>query len=211
MAGKTEDDLFALAAQAGGDEADKEAGFLDGGIFLGPERGQVDPGFETRVKPPADKGTPTKKPADKGERAKLPRGSQVEKQAADIAETLEEKFAVIFGLLSGVAPVTGVYGVENSPKAIRALLDIGKRRPAVMRALTTVANGADGLEIGKFVLGVVVALQVDFGRLQGDELPAQVFGVTEIINEFMVQTDAPAPNTNVTGQSVNADRFQPVS
>jgi hypothetical protein len=142
----------------------------------------------------------------------MPRGTVVEKQAADIAETLEEKFAVIFGLMTGVAPVTGTYGVENSPKAIRALLDIGKRRPAVMRALLTVANGADGLEIGKFILGIVVALQVDFGKLQGDEMPARVFGVTDIIEQFFVpENQPPTDNPNVTGQATNAPRFQPVS
>lgn len=212
MAGKAnteEDDLFKLAAQGGGTEA--ATGLSDVGVLFGAEPGReevTDLGYSTRVKAPT-KDAP-KKPGTT-ERAKLPRGTNVEKQAADIAETLEEKFAVIFGLLSGVAPVTGVYGVENSPKAIRALLDIGKRRPAVMRALMTVANGADGLEIGKFIMGIVMALQVDFGRMRGDELPAQVFGVTEIINNIMVDNEAPPENNNVMGQTVNGQRFEPVS
>lgn len=204
----TEDDLFALAAQGGTSEA--ETGLPDGRIFQGPDGQVKDPGFETRVKAPSSKEKPAEKETPK-ERAKLPRGTQVEKQAADIGETLEEKLAIIFGLLSGVAPITSTYGVENSPKAIRALLDIGKRRPAVMRALMTVANGADGLEIGKFVLGIVVALQVDFGKLQGNELPARVFGVTEIIEQFFIDENAPVQNPNVTGQATNGPRFQPVS
>ena len=210
MAGKaaSEDDLFALADQ-GGPEA--EAGLSERRVLFGTERQVTDPGFETRVKPPADKAKPSKEQPKTTDRAKLPRGTQVEKQAADIGETLEEKFAVIFGLLSSAMPVTGTYGVENSPKAIRALLDIGKRRPAVMRALMTVANGADGLEIGKFVLGLAVCVQVDFGKLQGSELPARVFGVTDILEQFFVDENAPQQNPNVTEQATNAPRFQPVS
>lgn len=216
MAGKAaeEDDLFALAAKGGG--PDSETGLPDGRFLFGADgqevNGKEDPGFETRVKPPTDKKTTAKDAPKETTPRKLPRGSVVEKQAADIAETLEEKFAVIFGLLVGVAPVTGTYGVENSPKAIRALLDIGKRRPAVMRALMSVANGADGLEIGKFVLGVVVALQVDFGKLNGDELPARVFGVTDIMEQFFLDPNQEqGPNPNVTEQATNVPRFQPVS
>lgn len=214
MAGKAaeDDDLFALAAKGGSPEA--QAGIPDGGLLLGSDGRQVSPPpIETRVKAPSSKDSkeaPKKEGAAKTAAPKMPRGTIAEKQAADIGETLEEKFAVIFGLLSGVAPVTGTYGVENSPKAIRALLDIGKRRPAVMRALMTVANGADGLEIGKFVLGIVVALQVDFGKLNGDELPARVFGVTDVIQEFFMDGQGAPVNPNVMEQATNAPRFQPV-
>jgi hypothetical protein len=132
-----------------------------------------------------------------------------------VGENLEEKIAVIFGLASGLAPITSTYAVENSPKAISALLDIAKRRPAVLRALTKVADGADALEIAKFVLGVLVCVQVDFGRLQGDELPARAFGVTAIIQEHFVDNEGKIPteyNQNVTNQVVpNAVRFSPVA
>lgn len=210
MAGKAaeEDDLFTLAAKGGTVEA--EAGIPDGGIFLGAGgQGRVnDPGFETRVKPPTEKAGSDK--AAKVERPKMPRGSAIEKQAADIAETLEEKFAVIFGLLSGIAPVTGTYGTENAPKAINALLDIGKRRPAVMKALLKLADGADGLELGKFLVGIVVAFQVDMGRLTGTELPARAFGVTEVLEKYFMPEEG-MPNQAVTEQVVsNAPRFAPV-
>lgn len=200
-----EDDLFELAAKGGSPEA--EAGIPNGGILFGTDgQGRLnDPGFETRVKTPAEKPKD-----DKPSRPRMPRGSAVEKQAADIAETLEEKFGIIFGLLSGIAPVTGTYGTENAPKAINALLDIGKRRPAVMRALLKLADGADGLELGKFLVGIVVALQVDMGRLSGMELPARAFGVTEVLEKYFIADDG-VPNQAVTEQVVsNATRFAPV-
>jgi hypothetical protein len=214
MAGKAaqEDDLFALAAKGGSAEA--EVGFPDGGILLGPDgRRGVNPapdeGFKTRVKPPVNaKDTPKEVPTKR-----LPRGNVAEKQAADIAETLEEKFAMLFGLLAGVVPVTSTYGTENAPKAITALLDIGKRRPGVMKALLKIADGADTLELGKFILGIVVALQVDFGKLQGDEIQAKAFGVTAVLEKYFKNPEyAGSENPNVTEQVVsNGQRFSPVA
>jgi hypothetical protein len=140
----------------------------------------------------------------------MPRGSAIEKTAADIAETLEEKFALIFGLLTNALPVTGTYGVENSPKAVRALMDIGKRRPAVMRALLKIADGADGMEIAKFALGLAVAVQVDMQKMNGDELIARSVGVTEVLEKYFLDPEEQSPNSNVTEQTTHA-RFQPVS
>lgn len=118
---------------------------------------------------------------------------------------------MLFGLLSGVVPVTATYGTENAPKAITALLDIGKRRPAVMKALLKIADGADTLELGKFLLGIIVALQVDFGKLNGDEIQAKAFGVTAVLDKYFRNPEHP-DNQNVTEQVTNGgSRFSPVA
>lgn len=204
----SEEDLFALAAQAGGTGA--QAGFPDGRFLQGTggeAGGLKDPGFETRVRPPAD----GKKPEPKAT-PKMPRGSAAEKTAADIADTLEDKFTVFFTMMAGVAPVTSVYGVENSPKAIKALLDIGKRRPTVMKALTKIADGADGMQLGVFAAGIVASLGVDFGRLQGDELFPRSVGVTEILEKHFKNPDyEESANPNVTEQTTHAKRFAPLA
>lgn len=211
-AAREEDDLFALAAKGGTPEA--EAGIPDAGILLGPDgRRGVNPapdeGFKTRVKAPT---AAEKKAAPDATKKAAPRGTVLEKQAADIAETLEEKFAMLFGLLSGVVPVTATYGTDNSSKAITALLDIGKRRPAVMKALLKIADGADTLELGKFVLGLIIALQVDFGKLNGDEIQARAFGVTAIMDKYFRNPDyVPSDNPNVMEQTTNGKRFSPVA
>lgn len=208
---REEDDLFALAAKGGSPEA--QEGIPDGGILLGPDgRRGVNPapdeGFKTRVKAP----TAAEKKAAPETKKAAPRGTVAEKQAADIAETLDEKFAMLFGLLSGVVPVTATYGTENSTKAITALLDIGKRRPAVMKALLKIADGADTLELGKFLLGLIIALQVDFGKLNGDEIQARAFGVTAVMDKYFRNPDyVPSDNPNVTEQATNGKRFSPVA
>ncbi len=206
MAAQSEDDLFALAAKAGNSEA--KEGIPDGRVFL--EQAEVDLGFETRVKAPTKKAATKPEKPRESEKRPLARGSRGEKEAADIAETLEQKTAEMFSLLIGVAPVTSVYAVDNSPKAIRALVDIGKRRPAVMKALQMFANGADGVEIGRFLLGVVIALQVDFGKLRGDELPARAFGITAILEEHFTEDSGPS-NPGMTGQALYGQQFTPVS
>lgn len=213
------EELARLAAEGG--EAPpvrvqaEEEGSLLGQLLQGPGPEGVDNGepepFQTRVKAPGDK--PSKA---KIGRAKPAARTATERELAAVGDNLEEKIAVIFGLASGVAPVTSVYAVENSPKAIHALLEIAKRRPAVLRALTQVADGANALEIGKFVLGILVCIQVDTGRLQGDEIQARAFGVTDVIARNFVDNEGKIPtqydeNPSVMVQEVpSALRFQPI-
>lgn len=138
---------------------------------------EIPPPVPTRVKANKDDG---KKEVPK----KPPRGTAAERQLAEIGENLEEKIAQTAMLLSGVLPVTSVYGAENSPKAVAALLSICKRRPKWLGYLEKAADGIDALELAKFFGGLVVAFQVDMGRMKGDEMPAQAFGVTSILAEF---------------------------
>lgn len=228
MAGKAEDDLFKLAAQGGSEEASAEAGLSVGPIFLEPEsdgrrpainQNGDDPGFETRVKPPSSvrrgraessRSDSSGKSAEKKTPGR-PRGSASERSIEEVSTAIEEKFAEFFGYISIGLPVTGTYGAENSEKAVKALISIGKRRPAVMKALMKIADGADGMDIGKFAMGLVVAVQVDMQRLPGDVLIARATGVTAVIEKYFVEENQ-MPNPNVTGQETYASpRFQPVS
>lgn len=180
------DSLDSVAGgDSGGTEAvrpESEAGFpfeLLSGSDLAAEPDPV----PTRVKSSKDKPAESKTPP------KVPRGTASERQLAEIGESLEEKVVQASFLLAGLAPVTSAYAAENSPKAINALLSIAKRRPAVLKYLSKAADGVDALEIAKFIGGLVVAIQVDTQRLRGDELPAQAFGVTAILEEHFWNQD----------------------
>lgn len=144
---------------------------------------------------PLGEDSPKRGPKAKQEKpARTPRGTASERQLAEIGEALEEKVAGVGALLSGIAPITSVYAVERSPRAIAALLSIAKRRPKVLAALSKAADGVDIMEIAQFIGGLVVAVQVDAGRLKGNELPAQAFGVTQIIEDyFSEREDDPNP------------------
>jgi hypothetical protein len=220
MVRKAEDDLYALAAKAGTEaEASTKAGVSVGTIFLEPESGQRpinekgdDPGFETRVKPP--RGRPRKTADTKPDEPK-PRGrpsrTAVERSSQEIADALQQKADEFFAVISIGLPVTGTYGVENSEKSIKALMAIAKRRPGLMKALMRVADGADGLDLGRTVLGLGVALQVDLGRIPADMLIARATGVTAIVEKYFADNDGPQ-NENVTTQVTHASpRFTPVS
>ncbi len=198
-----EDDLFKLAAE-GGSEVDPEKGLPLGTVFLGSEQRGIDqkgdPGFKTRVKEPDKSDKP--KPVARG------KGSASERSIAEIQEAIQEKFDEALAVLSMAMPVTGTYGVENSEKAVKALISIGKRRPKLLLALSKVADGADGLEIGRYLLGLAVAVQVDMQRIPYDALPAKATGVTAIVEKYFLD-DSGTPNENVTEQSTYG-RFQPV-
>lgn len=217
---KGEADLFELAQAAGKEgispskEGIPEFRILPGSESRGINQDGDDPGFETRVRSPqsgtrASNKTTDSKKSDTGKTPGRPRGSAQERTLSDIADTLEEKFTVIFTLLAVPLPVTGTYGVENAPKAVRALLSIAKRRPLVMKALMTVADGADGLEIGAFAAGLAVAVQVDMQRIQPDSLPARATGVTAVVEKYFME-EPPVQNPGMTKQESNAARFQPI-
>lgn len=149
--------------------------------------GVDNPSFETRVKTP-DKAKDPKRELPK--RA----GTASERQLQEISEALTEKIDTISAMTAGVVPVTSVYLAEYSPKAIAALVNIGKRRPAMLKVLSKAADGIDALELAKFVVGILTALQVDFGRLTGDEIPARITGVTALLDEhFRDQGEKPNP------------------
>jgi len=75
-----------------------------------------------------------------------------------------------------------------------------------------VAEGFDALAVGKFVLGLGVALQVDSNRLAPDSFPAVATGVTKIIAEhFSEDSGANNPNVTTMPEPAHAVRFQPVS
>lgn len=144
-------------------------------------------------KPSGDKPEP---------KVKASRGTASERELAEIGESLEEKMTSIGALLSGIAPVTSVYAVERSPRAIEALLSIAKRRPKVLAVLKKTADGVDALELAQFLGGLIIAMQVDAGRLKGNELPAQAFGVTAILEEyFSGREDEAVPNPAVNMQA----------
>src|SRR2546426_1140814 len=69
------------------------------------------------------------------------------------------------------------------PISVNALIDIGKRRPAVMKALLRMVDANSGLEIGKYVGGIAIAFQVDMGRIAPDALPAKITGVSAVVEE----------------------------
>jgi hypothetical protein len=209
-----EDDLFELASQAGKEDP-SEKGLSLQPIFLGPESGRVnDEGFETRVKTPDKSTSQTSPRKTEGVAEKKavgrPRGTASDRSIAEVQDAIQQKFDEAFAVVSLGLPVTGTYGVENSEKAVKALISIAKRRPKLLKALLKVADGADGIEIGRYMLGIGVALQVDMGRMQPDALPARVTGVTEVVQKYFIEPEEGEVNPNVTEQTTHA-RFQPIS
>lgn len=139
-------------------------------------------------------------------------GTAAEKRILKLQEELQEQADTLSVIMAFKLPVTSVYTAENSPKAIEALLSIAKKRPKMLDAMEKVSEGFDALAVGKFLLGLGVALQVDSGRMAPDSFPAVATGVTAIIAEHFNE-DGGTPNPNVTSmpEPAHAVRFQPVS
>lgn len=196
----------------GTEEVGAEEGFPVG--LLSGSRGLENPSFVEPltsvriVSPPDPKGRVDDIPAPSREKSSKPRGTASERQAEEIGDALTDKIVTVFAMLHGLAPVTSVYATQNSDKAVHALIAIGKRNPKILAILAKTANGVDALELGKFVLGIMVCIQVDTGRAKGDELPCRAFGVTEILEEHFWDAEEVVENPSVFVQQ--APRFAAV-
>lgn len=138
------------------------------------------------------------------------RGTAQERSLQQLAEEIETQLDTVFGLISTMMPVTGVYAVKNSEKAVKAFIEIAKNRPAVLKALSKVADGANAVTIGQYILGIMVCIQVDSGRIKPDSVPAQVLGVTAVVDEFFAEEKPSDINPNVVVMDVPHGRFSPV-
>lgn len=138
-------------------------------------------------------------------------GTASEKRILKIQAELQEQADTLAAVMSLRLPVTAVYTGENSPKAIEALLNIARKRPKMLDALEKASDGFDAMAIGKFAIGMAVALQVDTGRLDPNSFPAVATGVTKtFVENGFVETDG-ALNTNVMSmpEPAHAVRFEP--
>lgn len=199
--------LAALSGDSGGGNSgesdDKDSG-IPFPIFL-EEQTVSDDAYQTRVKV-SEKPTPKEKTDTKptfAERKTQRVGTASERQIAEIEDALIGKLDDIAVLTRDFLPVTSVYMAERGPHATKALLSIAKRRPKLLKALEKAADGVDAVEVAKFVAGIVWCIQVDFGRVDGTDIPSQVLGVTSILDEYFTDREKPDTNPSVLVQAPN--------
>lgn len=172
----------------GNPEADSQASPQDGFPFEGfRDNGGLNGDFKTRVKTPDEK--PGKDKSANKPKLDAPRGTASERQIAEIGDNLAEKAGQLSAIMSGLMPVTSVYMADRHERGITALLNIARRNPKFLAGLQKAATGIDILELAQFLGGLAVAFMVDTGRLQGNEMVAQGFGVTEIIEKYFGSED----------------------
>ena len=186
-------------------EAGEASGF-PGELFRDSEPVALNGPIRTKIKPETAKPEPpAKKKVESKPATSVPRGTASERQLAEIGDALTEKAGQLAGLLSGPMPVTAVYMGDRSERAVTALLSIAKKNPKMLAGLQKAAVGIDVMELGTFLIGFGVAMSVDMGRLQGDELICQSFGVTQILDEHFSE-----PQSENPAVMVQAPRFDPV-
>lgn len=195
------------SADGGNSEADFQASPQDGFPFEGvrDHRSGLNGDYKTRVKSPDEKSV-KEKPTTKV-KVDAPRGTASERQIAEIGDNLAEKAGQLSAIMSGLMPVTSVYLADRHERGITALLNIARRNPKFLAGLQKAATGIDILELAQFLGGMAVAFMVDTGRLQGNEMVAQGFGVTDIIEKYFGDEAEPV-NPAVT---IQAPSFVPVS
>lgn len=105
----------------------------------------------------------------------------------------------LVGALTGpVLPVTGYIILEDAEAFTQAALNLAKRHPKVLKALEKAAQVGPGITVGRFMVKIGVAMNVDSGRMQPQSPISNMMGVYEAWK--IVHPDLAQQNGNVMSE-----------
>lgn len=162
-------------------------------------------------------GAPTYRPEGKtrsGQRRRIPKfcsehatGSKVsdkpdprkmESRLKALHTDLADNVRLVGALTGPVLPVTGYIILEDADAFTQAALNLARKHPRILGALETAAQIGPGITVGRFMVKLGVAMNVDSGRIKPDAAISTFMGVWEAYQ--IVHPDiANQMNTNPTG------------
>lgn len=112
-------------------------------------------------------------PAQAERSSALKTESRLKALHTDLADNIR-----LVGALAGpVLPVTGYIILEDAEAFTQAALNLAKRHPKIIGALEKAAQVGPGITIGRFMVKLGVAMNVDSGRMQPDSAISNMMGV----------------------------------
>lgn len=146
-------------------------------------------------------------------KTKSPKTPRSARQPTPTTELEQIETSLLEGLtkfgsaITPVAPIPGVYTIQNAESVSGALTRLAAKNPALLKALSGSSTVMDYVAVGVFGVGLVVAIQVQTGRISADSVAARNFGLTDIALEFY-PTLAQAP-IEVTEVDEGSGAFAP--
>lgn len=112
-----------------------------------------------------------------------PKSQGLETRLKALQVDLSDNMKTAGAICGAVLPVTGYILVEDSDDFTNAIIRLARRHPRALLALEKAAEVGPGVVVGKELLKLGVALQVDGGKLQPDAIPSKYLGVERVYNE----------------------------
>lgn len=112
-----------------------------------------------------------------------PRASRGTARLAVLETDLTREMVVFGKQVSRVAPITGITLVDRSSRTAAALCKVAAKNEKVLLVLEASTSILPYLDLSETVVAVLLATMIDFGRIDPNAVPAQIFGLTETYNE----------------------------
>ena len=101
----------------------------------------------------------------------------------NITADLQQGIGELAGTIAPVTPVTTAVLVMQGPSTIDAITRLAAPYPRVLDGLEIAAKSVPFMAVGKFLVAIVIALSVDFGRTQPYGWVGEVTGVAKAAHE----------------------------
>lgn len=162
--------------------------------------------FEGRGRKPKD--CPEHRPRAGSTRASAGGGTS-ERKLTKLKEDLASQFAKLGKGMASAMPVAGTVTVMRSANTADAMVELCKNNPKALKALYAAAQAVPALDLGEYVGMMVIAVQVDTGRMAPDHRAAELFGVTEVYEKLY--GSMPASVAERPLRTAEPPTFHPVS
>jgi hypothetical protein len=105
-------------------------------------------------------------------------------ELATIETSIVEGLTKLGSAVTPVAPIPGVYTIQTAEDIGGILTRLAAKNPAMLKALSGSSTVMDYVGLGVWGVGMVIAVQVQLGRIPADSPAAKNYGLTDIAVEF---------------------------
>jgi hypothetical protein len=136
--------------------------------------------------PALDDIEPEEKPKRRTRQPRDPNAPKVTRQSSDVklAAELLEPLAMLGQAISFISPTGGAVIMARGEVTTAALVKFAKGHPKMRAALANISKVSPAAELVQTVAMVLIAVQIDFGKLEPNAPFAVLTGVTSIHTEM---------------------------
>lgn len=114
-----------------------------------------------------------------------------------LVEDLLVPYAIIAEASALIAPTASALLITRGEKTVQALVKIGMKHPAMLKAMKTASVIGPGAEIATTIVGVVIAVAVDLGRIPPEHPLSLSTGVAQLYMEMHPDRFQPEPGNSM--------------
>jgi hypothetical protein len=97
----------------------------------------------------------------------------------DLEIDLADNIRLVGAIAGPVMPTTGYIIMEEADGFTNAALKLAVKNPRILKALETAAQVGPGVKVGKTLVKIGIAINVDTGRMNHDAIISRYFGVDD--------------------------------